>query len=329
VVEGVMMRAPRATSVAVRRTDGSVVVRLRSARRMDSRMPWMGRPGLRGVAILVETMVDGMSALHFAASQVAPEETDGKPLTTGAIVATLAFSMAFGFFMFAFLPHLLTWLLGLATGSESLAGGRDVVFHLVDGVVKLALFVGFVFAISKMPDIRRVFQFHGAEHQAVHAFEHDQPLEVESLAGHPTAHARCGTAFLMTVIAVSILVFAGVFPLLPLVSEISALNQVFYIAVKIPLVLPIAGLSYEVIRLSARPGMGFLGVAISAPGVLVQRITTQTPDSLQQEIAIVALETALHPEGLVEDRAERLLEFKDYTEFRQWCHAGFPAEVGA
>ncbi len=329
VVEGVMMRAPGATSVAVRRPDGGIALRVRSAKRVATIHPLLGKPTLRGIAVLIETMADGLSALNFAATHAMPEpeQSGDKPLTAAALVATMAVSMAFGFFMFAVLPHLLTFGLGLLTGSEDLAGGRAVAFHLVDGVVKFLIFLGFVWAVSHMKDMRRVFQFHGAEHQAVHALEHGRELTPAEMATFPTAHARCGTAFLVTVIAVSILVFAGVFPLMPDLSDNRLLNQILYVGIKLPLVLPIGGLSYEVIRLSSRPRLGFLGRLISAPGVWVQRITTQTPDAAQQEIAIVALKAALAPErlGVGPDTPEQVRMFDGFASFLAWTEPEFEA----
>lgn len=326
VVEGVMMRAPGATSVAVRRPDGGIALRVRSAKRVAAAHPLLGKPTLRGVAILIETMADGLSALNFSATHAMPEsEKPGDaPLTAAALIATMAVSMAFGFIMFAVLPHLLTFGLGMLTGSESLAGGRAVAFHLVDGVVKLAIFLAFVWTVSKMKDMRRVFQYHGAEHQAVHALEHGAAMTPEGLSAFPTPHARCGTAFLVTVIAVSILVFAGVFPLMPELSSNRLLNQVLYVGIKLPLILPIAGLSYEIIRLSARPGLGALGRIVSAPGVWVQRITTQTPDASQQEIAIVALKAALAPErlGVSPEAPEQVRMFDGIQSFLSWTEPG-------
>lgn len=321
VVEGVMMRAPSATSVAVRRPDGSLVVRVRAASRLAVQYPVLKSPGLRGVAVLLETLVDGMSSLTFAAEQALPE--DQKPQGQAgpwALALTLAFSMAFGIFLFAVLPHVLTWGAGLLLGSEALAGGRAFAFHLVDGVVKFSIFLGFVWLTSRMPEMRRVFQYHGAEHQAVHAFEHGLPLTRDSLDRFPTAHERCGTAFVVTVIAVSVLVFAVIFPFMPVLSDVKALNQAAYVAIKIPLVLPVAGLSYELIRFAWKTRGGLLGRVLSAPGVWVQRITTQPPDASQQEVALVALRSALAPAalGVGGDVPEAVRTFADLAAFDGW-----------
>lgn len=327
VVEGVMMRAPTATSVAVRRPDGSIVVRVRAASRLAARHPWVGRPGMRGIAVLVETLADGISALNFSAEQAmpAPPAGAGAPARGGrgervAIIATLAFSLAFGFFMFAVLPHLLTFGLGWLTGNEDLEGGTAMVFHLVDGIAKALIFLGFVWAMSRVKDMRRVFEYHGAEHQAVHAFEAGIEPVPENLSRFPTEHPRCGTAFLVTVIVVSIFVFAGVFPAMPPLSESKLLNQVLYIAIKLPLILPIAALSYEVSRLAARSAGGLLGRAVSAPGVWFQHITTKPPDRGQQEVASVAIHAALRPELAAVGPAnpEAIVPFADFDQFKAW-----------
>jgi uncharacterized protein YqhQ len=326
VVEGVMMRAPGATSVAVRKPDGAIIVRVRLAHRIAAKYPILTKPGLRGIAVLVETMYDGMSALSFAAENALPEEERPSGTATPlALALTLVFSMAFGFFLFAVVPHILTWAFGLAVGSEALSGGTAMSFHLLDGVVKFSIFLGFVYMMSKMKDMRRVFEYHGAEHQAVHAFEHRLPLTVPNLASFPTAHARCGTAFMVTVIAVSIFVFAAIFPFIPQVSDIRILNQALFVAIKLPLILPVAGLSYELIRFAGKKEGSLLGRILAAPGVWVQGITTQRPDASQQEIAIVALRAALDPAalGAVAAAPEQIRTFGSIAEFEAaLCPAG-------
>jgi len=331
VVEGVMMRAPEATSVAVRKPDGSLALRVRSASRIASRYPALGKPGARGISILIETLSDGISSLNFSASQAMPEEERQKASgSQAAIVGTLIFALAFGFFMFAVLPHMLTLWLGSAIGDEDLASGRAVAFHLVDGVVKVLIFLGFMWSVSLMKDMRRVFEYHGAEHQAVHAFEAGIDLEPRSMSRFPTAHPRCGTAFLITVIVISILVFAIIFPFMPLLFENKILNQVAYVLIKAPLVLPIASASYELIRLSSRMSSNWLGWLLSTPGVLFQQITTKPPDESQQEVAIVALTAAMHPElaTLGGEKDESVMFFDDFSEFGKWAAGSVDEEAG-
>lgn len=323
VVEGVMMRAPGATSVAVRRPDGSLVVRVRRASRLADRRPWVGKPGIRGAAVLWETLSDGMSALSFSADQAMPEE-DRKKAGPFALAASMATSVLFALVLFAVLPHGLTWGLGRLLGSEALSGGRAWSFHLVDGLLKFGLFLAFVWLTGRLPEMRRVFQYHGAEHQAVHAFEEGRPLTPESLGQFPTAHERCGTAFIVTVIAVSILVFTALFPLLPPLTESVAWNQALYVAIKVPMVIPIAALSYEVIRWAWRQRNGVFGRIVSGPGVFVQRITTKPPDRDQQEVALVALRSALRPMAFGTGE-EAIRAFADYGDFDHWI-ASFQGE---
>ena len=326
VVEGVMMRAPSATAVAVRKPDGSLIVRTRHAHRIADRWPILAKPGLRGIAVLIETMADGMSALNFSATQALPEDEKKKDKTDAttksengktAIIVTMIFAMAFGFALFAVLPHFLTWSIGWLTGSSDLLGGQAVLFHLIDGVIKTLIFLGYVYAMSLMKDMRRVFEYHGAEHQAVHTFERGLSMETANLASFPTAHPRCGTAFMVTVIVVGILIFAGVFPLLPALSDNVALNQTLYVLIKLPLILPIAALSYEVIRMAGKRSDSLFGHLVSAPGVFFQRITTKRPDASQQEVAIVSLEAAMWPErmGVSKEHPETISVFPDFAAF--------------
>lgn len=318
VVEGVMMRTPTATSVAVRRPDRSVVVRVRAARRLAERYPLLAGPGLRGVAVLIETLSDGLSALNFAASQVLPEAS-GRQASASAIAMTLALSLGFGFLLFAVIPHAVTIMAGDLLGIASLAGGRAVAFHLVDGLVKVAVFLAFLFAVSQMKDIRRVFQYHGAEHQAVHAYEARLPLRPDNLSRFPPEHFRCGTSFVVMVIIVSIFVFAFVFPFMPEFSDHRWINQVAYVAIKAPLIPLIAAVSYELMRAASRIESRWLGALLAGPGLLIQRITTRPPDPDQQEVAIIALIAALQPERLLRHSPEdeALGSFASFADFLQ------------
>lgn len=321
-----MMRTPRASSVAVRRPDGSLAVQVRLVKRLAERYPILAAPGLRGIAVLIETISDGIAALNFAASQVLPEEQARSHTSRLGLVFSLALSMAFGYFLFAVAPHAATVALGHLFEAESLASGRDLLFHVVDGFVKVLFFLAFLWAIAHMKDIRRVFQYHGAEHQAVHAYEAGLNLYPKNLSRFPTEHARCGTAFLIMVIVVSILVFAIVFPFMPDLSASKWLNQTIYVALKAPLIFPIASLSYELIRLSARATNRTLAALLSAPGLLFQKITTKRPQPDQQEVAIVALLSALRPERFIQSpqEAEIVQYFPSFDAFMRTLPAERP-----
>jgi len=224
--------------------------------------------------------------------------------------------------LFAALPHFLTWGLGWLLGSEELASGKSFLFQVVDGVIKLAIFLGYVWGISFIPDIRRVFMYHGAEHKCIYTFEKGLELSVENAKVQTTLHPRCGTSFLLVVLLIAILVFTVVFPFISQVSEIGAVNQAFFVLIKLFLLFPIAGVAYEVIRLAGRrPDHRFLRLLIW-PGLATQRITTRNPDSAQLEVALASLITVLAAEKAVASDplagpAEGQTEYEDFAAFRE------------
>jgi len=216
-----------------------------------------------------------------------------KPLSKAALALTITASLLLAFGLFAALPRLITWGLGTALGNADLESGTALAFHAVNGVFKVGIFLLYLFGISFLPDIRRVFQYHGAEHKSVFAFEAKAPLDVAGAQGFTTFHPRCGTSFLILVIAVSILVFALTFPLLPRLSEHAVVNQLLLVLVELPLMFPVAGVAYELIRLSGKHPRHPLVRMVAAPGLWLQRITTKPPDDAQVEVALVAMLTAL------------------------------------
>lgn len=299
VIEGVMMRSPRSFVVAVRRPDGAIVVREQAWETLLAWLRPLRWPFLRGAVVLVEALWNGMSALNFSAEQAMPPdarrggETGGNPTAANraALAATLVVSLALFLVLFKGLPHLLTWLLGQALGLPIDAG--SIAFHLIDGAIKAVLFVGYLAAIARLPDIRRVFEYHGAEHKAIWAYETGGPLTPDRAAQFTTIHPRCGTSFLFIVLAVSIVVFAAAFPFLPRLAAGDLANNLLQVLVKIPLLFPVAGLAYEIQRVSARPNCPRVVRWLAAPGLKLQRITTREPSRAQLEIAVVALSRAL------------------------------------
>lgn len=225
---------------------------------------------------------------------------------------TMAASLALGLGLFVGLPHLLTWLLGEGTGIALPTNG--MAFHLIDGIIKALIFVAYLAAISLMPDIRRVFEYHGAEHKSIWAYEERKALTPENASAYTTLHPRCGTAFILLVLAVSIVLFAAVFPFMPTFSETGLFNQLCLIAVKLPLMLPVAGIAYELQRLSARPKCPRIVLWLVRPGLWLQRITTREPSVDQLEVALVALRRALGREdGVLRGPGEVRL-YADYAE---------------
>ena len=288
VLEGVMMRSPHAWGIACRKPSGAVSVHSEPLERLSEKHKWMGWPVIRGVITLGHAMTLGFRALKFSANvaldelqpQPDPSQPEKKKLEISGWIAAvnIVFSLGFFIFMYKYLPLL------AATELKKVdpALGGQIMFNLVDGVIRLTLFLLFIGATSLWPDIRRVYQYHGAEHKTVFAFENGDPLDTPSVQKYSTYHPRCGTSFLMTVMIISILVYM-LFPVTTFWARF---------ALRIALLPVITGLSYEVIRFAAKH-RGSLFALMTAPGLWLQRITTQPPSDQQAECAIVALEHAM------------------------------------
>ncbi len=308
VIEGVLMRSPRAMAIACRRPDGKIVVKEQDWHSIGERLPFFRWPLLRGMVLLFETLANGYQALSWSAEQASIEspasgdggspsgpspEGEGTPTLHGwALAGTMAFAFAAGIGLFVVVPHLITAYLNPWLGISADVASSS--FHLVDGAIKVAIFVGYILLISRMNDIQRVFQYHGAEHKSIHVFEHGEPLDVEHTRKWPRLHPRCGTTFLLFVILVSIALFAAIFPLLPALAGLPKLvRNLVFVAIKIPLMLPVAGISYEIIRWAGRcaerPGWRQL----YEPMMVLQRLTTREPDGPQIEVSLAALKGAL------------------------------------
>lgn len=309
VLEGVMMRSPNALSVVVRRSDGTVAVKEDKWSSFTQKMPWLKLPFLRGVVVMVESLVNGLQALNFSA-QVAAEESvviDGdrnvQPISSLTIALTLLASIGLGLLFFVALPHLAS--MGVLRAMSLNNDMNSIWFHVIDGAIKVSLFVVYISAIGFMSEIRRVFEYHGAEHKAIHVYEAGKDLVVENARDYDTLHPRCGTAFLMVLLLVSILVFTLILPLLPHFAS-RWIDIPLSIAVKILLMFPIAGISYEIIKFSAglslNTGSGFksfhcLLKGLLMPGLLMQRLTTRIPSDEQVQIAMESLSRVLKLES--------------------------------
>jgi uncharacterized protein YqhQ len=283
VLEGVMMRSPHAWAIAVRKPSGEVATHSETLDRPSEKHKWMGWPLVRGVVTLGHAMSLGFRALRFSANvaldQIPPDEKGKKFEISGWVAAVnIILSLGFFIFMYKFLPLL------AATELKRIdpVFGERILFNLVDGIVRLALFLLFIFGTSLMKDIRRVYQYHGAEHKTVFAFEGNDPLETNAVQKYSTYHPRCGTSFLMTVMIISILVY----------TLVPAATFWGKFAARIILLPVIAGLSYEIIRYAAKH-RGSLFALMTAPGLWLQRITTQPPDDGQVQCAITALDQAM------------------------------------
>ena len=282
VIEGVMMRAPHSYCVAVRKPSGEIITDEKPLPKVSEKYPAFRFPVLRGVGTLGQALSLGIKALRFSAD-ASLEEADGKggprkEISSWMLALNLIISLAFFIFLYKFVPLYLTTALGKWFPATQ---GR-IAFNLIDGLIRMAIFVGFLFLISRWKDIHRVFEYHGAEHRVVFNFESGRPITVENAQSFPTLHPRCGTSFLLVVMLVSI----ALYTLLPFDSfGLRLFGRV--------LLLPlIAGLSYELIRFAAKHRGGLLA-ALTAPGLWLQRITTQPPSNDQVAVAIHALETAM------------------------------------
>jgi uncharacterized protein YqhQ len=283
VLEGVMMRSPHAWAIACRKPSGEISTHSEPLERLSEKHKWMGWPIVRGVITLGHAMTLGFRALRFSANVALDEvsaDDKGKKLEVSGWMAAvnIIFSLGFFIFMYKFLPLL------AATELKRINPifGEQIIFNLVDGAIRIALFLLFIWGVSLWRDIHRVYEYHGAEHKTVFAFENGDPLETASVQKYTTYHPRCGTSFLMTVMLISILVYT----LIPVTTFWARFG------VRIALLPVIAGVSYEIIRFAAKH-RGSLFALMTAPGLWLQRITTQPPSDQQAECAIIALNHAM------------------------------------
>ena len=273
VIEGVMIRGMHIVSVAVRNPQGTI------STHTEPINSWFNSfirkiPFIRGVLVMAETLAIGMKALTYSANVAAGEDEEfGK----GSIILMLVLSLSFAIGFFFLLPVF------ASKGFESLVDS-NLLANILEGVIRLILFLLYVIIIGRTEDIRRVFMYHGAEHMAVHAYENGEKLTTESVSKYPTAHPRCGTAFLLVVMLVAIVVFAFI-PRDPLWWLITS---------RIVLIPAIAAASYEAIRLSGVYSGNPLLKVISVPGLVLQRLTTRQPEPDQIEVAIVAMQEAIN-----------------------------------
>lgn len=282
VMEGVMMRAPHSVAIAVRRPDGTIAVHTEPIERPSEQNRIWKWPVFRGLATLGQALWLGTRALQYSAQVALDAETpNGKPAEKGGdwkLWLNIGVTIAMTVVMYKLIPLKLTeWL---ATQYPVLQG--QVANAAVDGVIRLLIFGGVLFGLSRMKDIRRVFEYHGAEHRVVFNFESGQPLSVANAQRFVTWHPRCGTSFMLVVMIVSMILYMFV----------PFQGFWFKFVARLVLLMPIVGISYEVVRFAARR-RGSLLALITAPGLWLQRITTQPPADDQTEIALEALNQAM------------------------------------
>jgi len=296
VIEGVMMRAPKSMAIAVRRPNGQILVKEDRWRSLSERWSFLKWPFVRGSLAIVEALINGMQALTFSANQALEEEEES--LGRGALFFTMLLAVGAGILLFVVLPPVITGLVGRLFGVG--LGVEDFLFHVIDGVVKIIIFVGYVWFVSLFKEIRRIFEYHGAEHKSVYAYEAGEALTIENAKRFSTLHPRCGTAFILIVLLISIFFFAIVFPFMPTLDVIPAIvNQIIAIVMKVLLMFPIAGLAYEMIRFGSKNMERRLVRLAILPGMWMQKLTTREPSDEQLEVALAALNSALHGQGRV------------------------------
>ncbi len=280
VMEGVMMRAPHSYCVAVRKPSGEIVTEDMPVARMSEKHKFLKYPVLRGLGTLCQAMSLGIRALKFSANAALDDGSSEKPTEIASWVMTVQAILSVVFFivLYKLVPLKITEY--LSNWAPALKG--QIAFNAIDGVIRLAIFIGFLLLLSRAKDIRRVFQYHGAEHKVVFNFESGKPVSVENAQQFVTWHPRCGTSFMFVIMFISMLVYM----VIPAPTFMAKLTE------RIVLLPVITGLSYELIRFAAKRRGSFLAL-LTAPGLWTQRITTKAPSDEQTAVAIHALDGAM------------------------------------
>ena len=306
VMEGVMMKAPSTMAIAVRCPDGTIQVTKQALTTIKDRIPILKIPVLRGIITFGETMVLGVKSLMTSAELFGEEDEEYKPSKVEVwlaeklgkrtedviIYSAVVLAVVFAIGLFILLPALLSSLIRPFITN-------NVAINLIEGLIRLGIFLIYLTLVSRMKDIRRVFEYHGAEHKTIHCYEHDEELTVENARKYTTLHPRCGTAFLLIVMVISIIIFSFM-----------GWQNIFVRMLGRLLLLPlVAGLSYEITRIAGKSDSPIIR-GIMYPGMMLQKLTTREPDDSQLEVAIVAFREAagdlLEEEGSVTDSGELL-----------------------
>jgi len=281
VMNGVMMRSPNYYSVAVRSDKGKIIVKREKIK--GSKNKFLKLPFVRGIKALIDNLVIGTRALIYSAD--AGFDKKEEKISTKEIVITLLLSAVLAVGIFVLLP---LFLARVFTGLLHYQSG--LLFNIIDGVLRIIIFIIYIYLISLMKDVKILFQYHGAEHKSVNCYEHGKKLEIKNIMKYSTEHKRCGTSFLIIVLIISIFVF----------SVITSDNFLIKLASRIVLIPVIAGVSYEILKLSAKYEHNLFFRILSAPGLWVQKVTTGEPDKKQIEVALAALKDVMKAEKIKE-----------------------------
>jgi uncharacterized protein YqhQ len=274
VIEGVMMRSPLQYSIAVRKPGKEVILKIGKLNSLSNRIKFLKWPVFRGVVNLIESLVLGLKALTFSAEQATEEEE--KKINNLEMFFTILIAFILFIIIFIVIPTTIARYLDKYLSDL-------IIYNLFEGIVRIGIFISYLYFISKIKDIRRVFEYHGAEHKVIYAYEAGEELKVDNVKKYSTLHPRCGTSFIFIVLIISILVFS-------LLGKQTLLLRIAYRVAIIPL---IAGLSYEILKLSAKNMDKIFIKWLIMPGLWFQKLTTKEPDDAQIEVAIKALKGIL------------------------------------
>lgn len=289
VVEGVMMRSPSSVTIAVRKPNGKITVKKKHYRTLTQRIKFLNIPILRGVINLFEMMVIGTNAINFSANESLEDEESTEKEKSHWVkffegcmyVFSFIFALAFSIFLFKFVP---LWVTTFLESKFAYIQENYIIFNLIDGLLKMSIFLSYIFLLSLLPSFHRIFEYHGAEHKSIFNYENHLPLNVENAKRQIRFHPRCGTSFILIVFALSILVYTFV-PKQP--------DFWTNLALRIAVLPFIAGISYEYLKISARNMGNVIVKALVAPGLWFQRLTTKEPNEKQLEVGLESLKSAL------------------------------------
>jgi uncharacterized protein YqhQ len=277
VIEGVMMRSPLKYAIAVRKPDKEIILRIGKLRTLSDKIKFLKWPIFRGVINLIESLILGLKALTYSAEQATGEE---EKINSVEMFFTIVIAFALFIVFFIALPSTMARYLDRYLSNI-------IIYNLFEGLLRITIFISYLFFISKIKDIRRVFEYHGAEHKVIYTYEAGEELNVDNVKKYSTLHPRCGTSFIFIVLVMSILVFA-------LLGKQTLLLRIAYRVAIIPI---LAGLSYEILKLSAKNMNKTLIKWAVMPGLWFQKLTTSEPDNSQIEVAIEALKGVLPEEN--------------------------------
>ena len=301
LLEGVMMRGKKTMAISVRKSSGEIITETKTYIPITKRNKILGLPFIRGSISMIESMVVGVKVLMDSAEHIEFEEAESKfdkwiekkfgdKSMSIILYTSVVFALALGIGLFMLLPNFIVDF--IAFNKTTPAGAFYA--NLIEGGIRICLFLGYVYLVSKNKDIRRVFQYHGAEHKSIYAYENMEELTVENVKKHTTLHPRCGTTFIFVVMIISILVFALA----------GWHNRLVNLVLRLVLLPVIAGVSYEIFKLAAKSNNKLVKL-VSLPGILLQKITTQEPDDSMMEVAIASLRAVIESEEVTEEGNNR------------------------